>query len=451
MFMSRNAYLAIVILAMIWTQVLHAGVVYSGAQDLVLEPGQYTGPLEWAGPAIAFSYTVEAVEDGQRGRVSVHLYRDGGKVLVHNGVPALLCFGHPIWRMDAMHAPGMTWGYPDAVILAEWTGNPATGEWTGWQGVPRAGADVFMAAMRFYQRIGWLRLRFGDSFNNGASEVLLVDGAYNTETERGILAGTLNTVWLLPTQWPDTQRVSDRWYYSERMGWFMAEPAPWGDPDKAPGGDAVLIWRPQKHNGWEYWLAAYAESEDAGEPSGQCYVWTPALGWMTTDPDTYPWCYVYAVRIEGFRNPKQYWLDWPAAQYWIPVPDGSSFIDFFGTTDVIIKRDSLAGSIFRRRHGYMSGWTIEDNYRRLGIAVFISNDAAVTAAEYRVNDVAVIIERGMTEKFGITDWWWYAGSSSSLLTTVSKNIVFEVRHERTFTEIEDLLWRTMLRLIDYVE
>ncbi len=124
----------------------------------------------------------------------------------------------------------------------------------------------------------------------------------------------------------------------------------------------------------------------------------------------------------------------------------TDFNSFFGTTKATFRQDNLGGALFKDIPGYMTGGTLWTRYRGVGIAIFESHDAAMTAVESRRKSVAAIIKGGPKERGGISNWWF--GESQALLSIVQDSIVFEVSIlDKHYSEVENELWEAAMNFL----
>lgn len=128
----------------------------------------------------------------------------------------------------------------------------------------------------------------------------------------------------------------------------------------------------------------------------------------------------------------------------------TDFGSFLGTTNVIFRKDNLGGVIFKMRPGYVTGGTLQSGHRQVGIALYGSHEAAISAVEWRRKDVANLIERGPKERNGVADWWF--GESQALLCIVQGGMVFEVCDlDRSYSAVEHELWATATKFLKTAE
>jgi len=77
--------------------------------------------------------------------------------------------------------------------------------------------------------------------------------------------------------------------------------------------------------------------------------------------------------------------------------------------------------------------------RCLGVTIFTSKSAAIAAMEYRINNVACVIQKG-----GSTDgktWWYSLGAGCNALFLSKYNTIIEaIRNGSTLLSVQDTLW-----------
>ena len=126
------------------------------------------------------------------------------------------------------------------------------------------------------------------------------------------------------------------------------------------------------------------------------------------------------------------------------------FGSFLGTRKVEFSKDNLGGVLFKIQPGYLVGGTIQASHRGVGIAVFESQQAALSAVEARRKNIANRILKGSVKQSGITDWWFC--EDQALLSIVHRNIVFEVAIlDEHYSETGQLLWDTARGFLNTVE
>ena len=80
------------------------------------------------------------------------------------------------------------------------------------------------------------------------------------------------------------------------------------------------------------------------------------------------------------------------------------------------------------------------------LAIFESEEAALTAVEYRRNNVASVIYPGRGEHHGIQHWWFC--EHGALLSIVYGNMVLELQDgDRYYSGVEDELWAAAMELL----
>lgn len=114
-----------------------------------------------------------------RGDAPVPLLK-GGKV------PALYPAPPPLARAGVSKLLVASWS---GTLTGKGSGDSPTGEWSGWQGPFVVGPEVYLG-VGTVSSIGWLQVRFGQSFNRGSPEVQLVRGTYQTVPWRGLVTGS---------------------------------------------------------------------------------------------------------------------------------------------------------------------------------------------------------------------------------------------------------------------
>ena len=128
----------------------------------------------------------------------------------------------------------------------------------------------------------------------------------------------------------------------------------------------------------------------------------------------------------------------------------TDFTDFFGEAVLTFRANNLGGVLFKIQPGYLGGGTISSVDRKVGIAVFDSEQAALAAVEARRKNVAAVISPGLKERNGITHWWF--SEHQALLSIVQENMVVEVGDlKKRYSEIENELWATAVSFISTAE
>jgi hypothetical protein len=126
------------------------------------------------------------------------------------------------------------------------------------------------------------------------------------------------------------------------------------------------------------------------------------------------------------------------------------FSSFLGTNNAVFGKDYLGGVLFKMQPGYVEGGILSASYRTVGIAVFESPQAALSAAEARRKNVAAKIKKGPQKRNGITNWWF--SESQALLSIVHGNMILEVSDlDKRYSEIERALWDTAIGFLDTVK
>jgi hypothetical protein len=118
-------------------------------------------------------------------------------------------------------------------------------------------------------------------------------------------------------------------------------------------------------------------------------------------------------------------------------------IDVFWKNDSKIDTTFNGGDIFELRPGFIKGiFLFNKNDRSIRIAVFVAKDTAINAMEYRIKNVATIIEKGTSDKINGT--WWYADDIWYSSVFVNKlNTIIEVKISRVSNEdVENILYNT---------
>jgi hypothetical protein len=123
---------------------------------------------------------------------------------------------------------------------------------------------------------------------------------------------------------------------------------------------------------------------------------------------------------------------------YLPVLNLDSLPSFWGTDSV---HPSSSGAIFPAQAGYEDELVyISNNQRWLSVIVFRDKSSALSAMEFRIENVAAVFKAGDAAS-GKT--WWYSDSSGSgvILSLSSYNTIVEaVRPGNTFLFENDTLW-----------
>jgi len=123
------------------------------------------------------------------------------------------------------------------------------------------------------------------------------------------------------------------------------------------------------------------------------------------------------------------------------------FSSFFGSDELKFNKDGLGGVLFKIQPLYLTGGTLGSTFKHVGIALFKSHEAALSAVKARRNNVAAIITKG-DHKIKDFDNWWFS-ESQALLSIVKGNLVFEISIlNKKYSETEDLLWDTAVSFLD---
>lgn len=123
---------------------------------------------------------------------------------------------------------------------------------------------------------------------------------------------------------------------------------------------------------------------------------------------------------------------------------------FLGTDKVVFAKDNLGGVLFKIQPGYLEGGTLRASKMGVGIAIFESPQAALSAVEARRKNVAARILEGSEKRSGISDWWF--SESQALLSILHHNMVFEVTIlDKRYSETEQILWDTAKGFLDKVK
>jgi len=105
------------------------------------------------------------------------------------------------------------------------------------------------------------------------------------------------------------------------------------------------------------------------------------------------------------------------------------------------------GGLFTRAPGYLGGKRWETKERHIGISVFVSEEAAVAAMEFRIKNVASVIKQGGDK--GFAGRWWYTSGSPNGVFVSYHNAILEVQCDGgTYEDRAQLLLSTGGKVID---
>ena len=113
-------------------------------------------------------------------------------------------------------------------------------------------------------------------------------------------------------------------------------------------------------------------------------------------------------------------------------------IDDFWKDDAI---QNSSDGMFDICSGYIDGVAHRGEVRGVGISVFETGQMALDAMEFRIENVATVIENGTTNE--IEGVWWFGVGIPNIVFVKQWNTIIEVYYyESDFESIENLLYTT---------
>ncbi|MBN1597339.1 MAG: hypothetical protein JW894_03530 [Bacteroidales bacterium] len=97
------------------------------------------------------------------------------------------------------------------------------------------------------------------------------------------------------------------------------------------------------------------------------------------------------------------------------------------------------GSIFENRPGFLDGIRLYSESKAVWITIFSTQDSAINAMEYRINNVAGVIFEGTSDI--INGLWWYSISYPAGVYLIQWNTILEIKYYNTrLDEVEPVIY-----------
>lgn len=122
----------------------------------------------------------------------------------------------------------------------------------------------------------------------------------------------------------------------------------------------------------------------------------------------------------------------------------------FWDDDEIIDTSYYMGAIFERYSGFLEGIRLYGEDKAVWISVFSAQDTAINAMESKINNVACVIQEGISDI--ISGRWWFSDCIPNIVIVNQWNTIITVDYYHTdFESVESILYNTANELVKRVD